>query len=398
MLLTNSCFAVILGCSLLFSKTCEYLIIHPESWADAVESYSDFKNEHNIITEIKSVEYILQKSTGADDPEKIKNFIDDYYFNRSLKYVLLVGDVSKIPTRIDTNGGSNWYNRDHENNPYATDFYFFNPVKDTLFVDYSGKERSCDNCNNDRRDIIGGRLPVDLSAQVEKVLNTWMNYSADENEPFDIVFMAPESEVDIKSKSNSEKWLDSSWRKLPDAHIKTFYADEVVTKENIFNSIEQGALFMNYMGHGNYWRWTKPDFAWEDAKLINNKDNPTFLVTQSCRVGDILEFDCLAERLFEAEKGAMLGIIAASNSPMNYDFTDELFQSEWNQRYNKYETNFWGMCSDQYQNHGEIFPCSLFCNLGSWFQNFNYFGDPTLVIFRNNTPVAIYNGNDDVLT
>jgi hypothetical protein len=53
-----------------------------------------------LPTELLSLEDILQKTSGADDPEKLKRFLYAQWRERGLGYVLLVGDVDVLPVRF----------------------------------------------------------------------------------------------------------------------------------------------------------------------------------------------------------------------------------------------------------------------------------------------------------
>ena len=54
-----------------------------------------------LPTELKLLETILQTSTGADDPEKLKHFLSyDQWRTNHLGYALLAGDYDVMPVRL----------------------------------------------------------------------------------------------------------------------------------------------------------------------------------------------------------------------------------------------------------------------------------------------------------
>ena len=77
----------------------QMLIITPAQYEtgfqDLIESYKG----RGIKTQVATTEYINANTAGADDQEKIRNYIIDEYQNHSVEYVLLGGDVEYIPYR-----------------------------------------------------------------------------------------------------------------------------------------------------------------------------------------------------------------------------------------------------------------------------------------------------------
>jgi hypothetical protein len=67
------------------------LIVAPEKFQPALEKYVAFKKRF-LPTEFATLEDVLDGSPGVDDPEKLKHFIYDAWRNRTVSYVLLVGD------------------------------------------------------------------------------------------------------------------------------------------------------------------------------------------------------------------------------------------------------------------------------------------------------------------
>jgi hypothetical protein len=75
------------------------LIITPSRFHPALQDFVTYKQKL-LPTELRSLEGILQSSSGADDPEKLKHFLYAEWHGRGLGYVLLVGDVDVFPVRF----------------------------------------------------------------------------------------------------------------------------------------------------------------------------------------------------------------------------------------------------------------------------------------------------------
>ena len=69
----------------------------------ALESYFqplvDWRTKQGFATETRLVSWITSNYSGRDTPEKIRNFIIDYYNTKGLRWVLLGGDNAEVPCR-----------------------------------------------------------------------------------------------------------------------------------------------------------------------------------------------------------------------------------------------------------------------------------------------------------
>ena len=76
------------------------VLSHPD-FIPAMEPFVNWKNMKGIQTEIASIE-------GLGDAESIKSFVENYYYENGLVYLLLVGDIDQIPSpRFSIGAGSN---------------------------------------------------------------------------------------------------------------------------------------------------------------------------------------------------------------------------------------------------------------------------------------------------
>ena len=103
----------------------DMLIITPELFEDELEPLEQFKDATGRPTEIVTLEDIYLSYGGADKAEQIKNCIAAYEAAHNIKYVMLVGDVDKLPIRYflvqtnnDTGSKVNWFAY------YMTDHYY----------------------------------------------------------------------------------------------------------------------------------------------------------------------------------------------------------------------------------------------------------------------------------
>jgi len=77
----------------------DYLIISPAAYAGSFTNLINFNLRRGLTTTVKSVDTIYSEISGADNSEKIRNYIIQEYTNNNITYVLLAGDAELIPCR-----------------------------------------------------------------------------------------------------------------------------------------------------------------------------------------------------------------------------------------------------------------------------------------------------------
>ena len=77
----------------------DMVIIAPELFSESLQSLIDHKNSIDIQTILKTTEEIYNEYSGRDEAEKIKYFIKYAYEEFNIRFVLLVGGASQIPSR-----------------------------------------------------------------------------------------------------------------------------------------------------------------------------------------------------------------------------------------------------------------------------------------------------------
>lgn len=75
------------------------LVIAPSAFHAALREFVAHK-QRLLPTELRSLEAILQRGHGVDDPEKLKRYLYDEWRQHDLGYALLVGDVDVLPVRF----------------------------------------------------------------------------------------------------------------------------------------------------------------------------------------------------------------------------------------------------------------------------------------------------------
>ena len=169
------------------------LVIAPSVFHPALQEFVAHK-QVLLPTELWSLEDILQKASGADDPEKLKRFLYAQWRERGLGYVLLVGDVDVLPVRFMVLDRVTPAAFDYAF--YPSDLYYGDLAKpDGSFEDWNarkegfhagyfgevrGEKNKADPINYDEIDYLPevavGRWPVSTLAEVRRVADKTVAY------------------------------------------------------------------------------------------------------------------------------------------------------------------------------------------------------------------------------
>ncbi|MAW21594.1 MAG: hypothetical protein CMD16_04280 [Flavobacteriales bacterium] len=276
----------------------EYIIVSHPDFLNAANRLADFhEQKDNLRSVVVTPQQIYNEfSSGMQDVSAIRDFMKFQYEKEDseLKYLLLFGDGSYDPkNRVENN--TNFiptYQSLNSTSPtlsYVTDDYFALLDEDEgLFLD-------------DFVDIGVGRFPVSTVSEanilVDKVeqyyhqssFGSWRN---------NIAFIADDG--DSKDGNTFMRDSDSLANIVSDNYteinIQKIYLDNYaqestpggprseVTQNIINNSIEKGALLVNYTGHGGPLGWAQERILEIDQiQNWNNFDNLPLFMTATCK-------------------------------------------------------------------------------------------------------------------
>jgi len=167
----------------------DLVIITPSVFMSNLAPLVDHKNNNEMQTTIKTIEDIYSDFNGRDDQEKIKYFVKHAIEEWNVKYILLIGDMKKLPIR--TTDAYPWSG--YHGNGILTDLYYADIYdKDFMFSSWDS------NNNNvfgeiEETDIISefyinidevdlypdvhiGRIPCTTSEELTTVINKIITY------------------------------------------------------------------------------------------------------------------------------------------------------------------------------------------------------------------------------
>lgn len=293
-----------------------YLIITHERYLDAAKKFALSKKRLGMTT------YVSSRSSWTE--AQVKDTIQAYYNANEipkLRYVLLMGDVNDIPAKMIKSTISYRFNY------FPSDYYYacLNGVNDTTQDVYIG--RFSVNTLEEAYDIVDKTIeyinnPLENDDVYQRGIH--VAYFGDSMADYDGFILNSETARQIAvdngiavqrlyyaaPKANPTSYNDSSIP-FPDYLKKpNFKWDN--DKYKIADSINAGASYVLYRGHGLMSEWKDPNFKTTDFSLLQNNFYPVFFST-TCLSGKYdYEEDCFAEKLLKLHKSGAVGVIACS--------------------------------------------------------------------------------------
>ena len=173
----------------------DMVIIAPEIFSDALQLLIEHKNNHGVVTFLKTTDTIYDEYSGRDQAEQIKYFIKDAIETWGITYVLLVGGLKSMiyAKAMDTDnyGVSGWYlpvrwsNNNYDEPGPVTDLYYADIYKaggefdnwdsdnDGLFGEFGFNDRL-----DLYQDVLIGRLACRSNEEVQTVVDKIINYES----------------------------------------------------------------------------------------------------------------------------------------------------------------------------------------------------------------------------
>lgn len=252
--------------------TYDLLIIAPARFEATLQPLVDHKNATGIATTVLSLGDASRDYDGRDLPEKIKRAIASFERHHFVRYVMLVGDSDIFPVRytLKCEGEDSSYLHSYRSGDlYYADLYEADGV---TFEDWDANgdgqygEQGCDlaHANVDKLDmhpdVAVGRVPVSTEAELATYIDKVLRYerqAAGASWTERAVFITGDY-------GGSKEYANEAAVPLRDDFriIKLYHdapgcdARQLPTPDNINAQLNQGALFVTYIGHGSHSGWS----------------------------------------------------------------------------------------------------------------------------------------------
>ena len=334
------------------SDTYEYIIITTEELKNASGEYTfddllNYRISQGLSCTYKTVEDIENEYEGTDTQEKIRNFIRDAYLNWNTTWILLGGDVGKVPIRFlyDIDGG------EQDEDEMTSDLYYqcldgnYNYDGDAVWGEKN------DGVDGEIIDLYAevyvGRAPVDdevdISAFVEKTL-AYENSEWGVDEYLEKHLSAGEIVWSGNGGYGSgyvERCIDfcsdygHETNGIPTRKysiIELYERDASWSFTDAMDAIDEGVSIINHVGHGSVNAAMKISIY--DVLSLENTGEYGLFYTQACHSGQLEKSDeCIAERWVNAEKvggfAAIMNTGYGYGSLYDYDGADNRYAREF---------------------------------------------------------------------
>ncbi len=329
----------------------EMIIVTHSLFRSAAERLAEFHAEEGLdVLVVEPSKIFNEFSSGARDIVAIRDFVRMFYeragsnTNAMPRYLLFIGDGS-YDNKNRLQGNTNFiptYQSPASLNPtqsYVSDDYF--GLLDTLEGEWIGVESV---------DIGIGRIPAQLSDEAEKVVDKIIRYSSPEamgDWRNTVCFVADDEDgrTHMLQADGFAKRIDTVYESY---NIKKIYFDAYKqestpggqrypdAKEAINQTVQSGALIVNYTGHGGETGWAHERvLEIPDISSWGNQYELPLFVTATCEFSRFDDPDRIAggERVIMNPDGGGIALLttvrlvySGANARLNNAFYERIFE------------------------------------------------------------------------
>ena len=352
------------------------LIICYGAFMEAIQPYADWKKQVGYPVEVIDVGTIGNSNA-------IKSYIANYYNNKGLTFVLLVGDAAQVPSSSTSAGDSD--------NNYS--YIVGNDHYPDLFV---------------------GRFSAENVGQVQTQVQKTLLY--EKNPPVGTDWFSICTGIGSDQGPGDDNEYDyqhirniSNNKLLPYTYT---YANELFdgsqggndeggnpTPSQVAADINTGTGILNYTGHGSDGSWGTSGFSISDVNNLVNNDMLPFIWSVACVNGNFVGGTCFAEAWLRATKnGGLTGAVAFLGSTINQswdppmagqdemnDILVETYPGQITRTFGALSMNGCMLMNDEFGSGGSEMTDTWTC-----------FGDPSLMV-RTALPTQMAVTHDAVL-
>lgn len=393
------------------TQTPDLLILTIKNWHEQAERLAAFRRTNDGLTvAVVDIDQVYNEfSSGSPDPTAIRDF-GRFLWQKNpakLKYLLLFADASfdykniiqyaSIDTKLQI---PTYESRESLNpvNSYASDDYF------GFFDDNEGEWQE-NNTGNHSMEIGVGRLPVKSVEEAKNVVDKLIYYARTQRTAGSwrrkISFVADDGDFNIHQQ-DADDISEVTLKTTKDLIINKIYLDafpQIATANGAISpevnkalnkSVNEGALIINYSGHGGTDGWTEEKVLTRDQiQSWRNLNNMPLFLTATCSFG---RFDdpgnvSGAEMAMLSPRGAAIGLLTTTR-PV-YSNTNFLLNNAFYQAFAQKNTN-------PNLRLGDIFRTTKNNSLSGVFnRNFSLLGDPSMQLAYPTDKVVLskINGN-----
>jgi len=285
----------------------DYIILTSTTLEPRFASLVNWLKKTGFLTETRTTSWVSTNYTGRDLQEKIRNFVRDYFTNHGLKYILLAGDHSIIPSRqaravVGSDVGDipsdlyyldlQWSWDGNNNNIFGETTY------DTVDFYY---------------DLYGGRWSFETTAEVDTMIRKFMTYVKNPDTLYQKRLLLPAALLwtgytHMQSQDSIANLSPTGWT---DREIDMGSND--AWRNAVRDSLNTGFGFAHLVGHGNDYGVyiSGPMYYYTDPATQTNYNKLAIVNSIACIPGNFETEDCLAEEMMKA-RGCAIAVMMNS--------------------------------------------------------------------------------------
>jgi hypothetical protein len=336
----------------LSSDSVEYVIITADSFQIAFQELADWKTKKGIPAKVVTLDSIYAEYGGADNAERVRNFIKDANSSWGTIWILLGGQCDYewgeeiVPRR------NVWYKRSYvghytDEDTIPSDLYF-SDLDGDWNADGDGIYGESTDDVDFYSDVFVGRAPVRTVAQAETFVNKVLTYEKNPPSGYQKKILLPAAYLwpSIYDERLSQEAIadivPSDWQVS-----RLYERDGNLTHEAFVDSVRSGFGFAHLVGHGNehgiYIYYADEYLGSDDLDTLNNDGLLGIHNSLGCMCGglDLVPYgDCFAEHYLTPAAGGGYSIMNSRygwGSPPNMGpsehidtcFYHEIFREEY---------------------------------------------------------------------
>jgi hypothetical protein len=278
----------------------DLLVLADKDFLDALKPLKEHKDYTGISTYVQSWQSLDKSFYGVDEPERVKRGITYYEEYCDTRYVMLVGDIDKFPTRY------RWWGLPGQEYWGVSDLYYADLYKhDTgAFDDWDDNNNGLfgeiefipdGSINNDDIDFLPdvavGRVPASTEAEVIAYVNKVINYELN-TKPSSTWFkrMALYTGSWMSSANGIKDAIGADIAAESFSLIKRYWnfttgQPPPGVPNAIINDINSGVGFVNYIGHGNTDSWACLSLSSSSLSGLTNTNKQPIVFAAACDTG-----------------------------------------------------------------------------------------------------------------
>ena len=407
----------------------EYSIITSNALKSAFQPLADWKTMKGIKSKVLTTEEINSQypDNGMSLVSKIKHALQDYYNGTysGLKYVLLGGDVSIVPSRMCYIKYIQSYKINYDSTPTDMFYACFNGNFE-WDSNGNGIYGELDDNVDLSSDIVVTRVPVSTSSQALSFVNKIVNY---EREPLTSnwqknMFMSGHtlerwdsinnvSDAEIKADNFYSQYIQPYWTGIKTKLFNTCTGNNawVLNQSSLQEKLAEGYAFVDVTTHGNAPHWVlrgSNRYTVNEAGSLNNIGR-TIITTAACTTNAFDQLLCLSRTFIQNNNSGIIAYVGCSRTSWFYipitmlgpsfEYNGEFYKGLFTNSHKKFgktitdaKAQFIGFCS----NDSTPYRWIMF--------GLNPIGDPEMPVYVNtplrfnNLKISISNGTLNVIT